>query len=206
MLCSAKTSSAITEHYDRVNGLSCLVRQGRIFLSLAYVRFREKFTFSIACPTWDFWWGTILGGFPTPLYRQRSPERGAPVFAVAGGLQGIFGGRGSVLTQAAGVLSGTKDQTTSLQRFGAAFDAVVRQTLRLEKGLGEREAGDVPWLASQTVPALLALEVARRKTTIAEGDSTTDCGDGNQQSNLGAGASGQRTLAQTRDSGVARER
>ena len=146
---------------------------------------------------------TISSGFPTPLYRQRSPERGAPVFAVAGGLQGIFGGRGSVLTQAAGFLSGTQDQTTSLQRFGAAFAAVVGQTLRLEKRLGEREAGDVHWLASQTVPALLALEVARRKTTIGEGHSATDCGDGNQQSNLGAGAGGKRTLAQTRDSGVA---
>ena len=102
---------------ERVNGLSCLVRQGRIFGVWRTSDFaRNSPSLSLARHGILVGHVTIPSGFPTPLYRQQSPERGAPVLAVAGGLQGIFRGRGSVLTQAAGVLSGTKDQTTSLQR------------------------------------------------------------------------------------------
>src|SRR6266849_1906423 len=112
------------------------------------------------------------------IYMPGSAACGSALLAIAGQRKGLAGGRGSVLTQAVSVLSGTKDQTVPVRRFGTPLDAGFGQTLRLEECSDQCEAGNVPWLARQGVSALLALEVARWEATVAERYSAIDCGDG----------------------------
>jgi hypothetical protein len=58
-------------------------------------------------------------------------------------------------------------------------------------------------MASAGIQVVLALEVSSRKTAFAEEHSATDCGDCNQQPDLGTGAGGRRAFPQAGNAGIA---
>src|SRR5579859_3121994 len=145
---------------------------------------------------------TVAGNFPNPLYLPGPAARGSALFTVDGQHKGVVGGRGSALTQAVSVLSGTEDQTAPVRRFCTDVNVDFGQTLRLEERSGECKARDIHWLAQASIPSILVLEIARRKATVAERHTAIDCRDGSQQSNLGTGAGSGRTLAQAGNPGI----
>jgi hypothetical protein len=74
--------------------------------------------------------------------------------------------------------------------------------IRLAIGLTHRETGDLYEMASSGFSPVLAVEIQAGPTASAQGLAGADSPHGAGESDLGPGADRQRTLAQTRDSGV----
>src|SRR5437879_1538872 len=72
----------------------------------------------------------------------------------------------------------------------------------MEGSVGDRQAGDSDWLASQRFQAILEVEVPSRQTTPARGYPPTDCSHGAGESDLGRGASGRGVVRETSDLGL----
>ena len=114
--------------------------------------------------------------------RFRSPSRyRCPVAACACS-------RESLPPQATGPVSGAESQTTEGQRFHTVADGNSEPNDRVARCFVERQTGYTHRLASQRVPAVLALEIqADRKTAFAQRPSATYQRDGRRQCDMGRG-------------------
>jgi hypothetical protein len=71
--------------------------------------------------------------------------------------------------------------------------------LRLEGGVGDRQARDSDRLASQGIQVVLAVEMSSRQTTTARKYPPIDCSHGARESDLGRRTSGGGVVSETSD-------
>ncbi len=137
-------------------------------------KYRSSAQFLLGVETWtfsfQFCWPSIriqlpCGAWDSRFDLLRSPFRPNPVPEVDASVASIPGGRESVPTQAAGLLSRTPDQTSAADRRGATDARIVVPTVRLEKCFDDRQTGNAYGLAPQRFQAVLALEVSPRQAT-----------------------------------------
>jgi|ERR1700730_701325 hypothetical protein len=91
------------------------------------------------------------------------------------------------------------DQAAQVQRCRKAVPGALVSAVRLERGLGHRQARNSDSLASKGFPAFLAVEVSGGKTATSEEDPSAHCSDGSRESNLGTGTSCSRTVLEVGD-------
>src|SRR5271167_779803 len=117
--------------------------------------------------------------FPSPAGRYPTPAVGDPFKSCSEGGE-------SVSTQTNRLVLGARGKASAGRRRYTVVYGFALSALCLGRGFGQRQAGDLPRLASEGFPVTLAMEIkAARETPSSRAASGTDLQDGARESHVG---------------------